>query len=169
MRFGARTRKWALTLHVASSVGWLGAVLAVLALAIGALAGSEETRRSAYVAAELVGWAVLVPLALASFATGVIQSLGTRWGLLRHYWVVFKLVITIVATVVLLLYTRTLDDFATAATHRPMTPADEALLETPSVVLHAAVATVLLAITTVLAVFKPVGLTVRGRKHAASR
>jgi hypothetical protein len=47
---------------------------------------------------ELVGWAVLVPLALASFVTGVVLSDGTPWGLFRHYWVVISLGLTILAT-----------------------------------------------------------------------
>jgi hypothetical protein len=65
--------------------------------------------RGAYLVMELTGWVVLVPLSLASLLTGLVCSLGSIWGLFRHYWVLFKLLINVVATVVLLLYMQTLD------------------------------------------------------------
>ena len=45
---------------------------------------------------------VIVPLAIASLLTGVVQALATPWGLFRHYWVVIKLFLTVFATLVLL-------------------------------------------------------------------
>ena len=41
-------------------------------------------------------------MAFASLLTGLIQSLGTPWGLFRHYRVVVKLLLTVFATAVLL-------------------------------------------------------------------
>ena len=52
---------------------------------------------------QIIANAVIVPLALAALVTGVVSALGTTWGLLRHYWVVTKLVVVVIATVVLLL------------------------------------------------------------------
>ena len=50
-----RLRKFALTMHVTSSVGWLGAVAAFLALSIAGLtSGNDETMRAAYLAMQLV-------------------------------------------------------------------------------------------------------------------
>jgi hypothetical protein len=84
-------RKLAFTAHVTSSVGWLGAVAAFLGLSIIGLTSAEAgTVRAVYLAMEATGWYVLIPLSLASLLTGLIQSLGTRWGLLRHYWVFAK-------------------------------------------------------------------------------
>jgi hypothetical protein len=166
---GFRARKLALTAHVAVSVGWLGAVTGVLALAIAGLASDDpQTVRAAYIAMDLSGWLVLVPLAVASLVTGVVQSLGTKWGLLRYYWVVAKLVINLVATVVLLMYTQTLDHLAgvAAETSGP----DLGVLQTPSVVLHAGAALALLLVATTLAVFKPRGMTRYGwRKQRAQQ
>jgi hypothetical protein len=148
-----------LTAHVAASVGWLGAVTVSLALAVAGLAADDaETARSAYVALELTGWYVLVPLSLSSLATGLVQSLGTAWGLFRHYWVVFKLLINLLATALLLMYMPTLDALANAAA-----PRREA-----SPVLHAAAAVVLLLTATVLGVYKPRGLTPYGRRRRAT-
>lgn len=158
-------RKVALTAHVATSVGWLGAVAAVLALAVAALSSEDvHTVRGAYLALELIGRFALVPLAVAALLTGIVQSLGTPWGLIRHYWVLFKLMITVVATVVLLLYMETLGYLATVAASAS-NGADQTLLQTPSVVIHAGGALVLLLVATVLAVFKPRGRTPFGLRQ----
>ncbi|GAA1294549.1 hypothetical protein GCM10009609_74890 [Pseudonocardia aurantiaca] len=156
-------RKLALTVHVTSSVGWLGAVAAVLVLAVaGMSSGDALTVRGAYLAMELVGWFVLVPLALASLLSGLVQSLGTVWGLFRHYWVLLKLLITVLATAVLLMYMETLGVLADVAAG----PADQLeLLRTPSVVLHASAALLLLLVVTILAVYKPRGRTRYGRRN----
>ena len=109
-------RKFALTLHVTASVGWLGAVMVFLGLAIiGLISESDQTVRGAYLVMEPAGWWVLLPLAIASLLTGPIQSLGTSWGLFRHYWVHFKLVITCIATGILLMYMQTFRFMAGAA------------------------------------------------------
>src|SRR5687768_1853098 len=82
MTMAPRVRKFALTAHVTSSVGWLGAVVAYLVLAIVGLTRQDPRVASAnYVAMDLVGWWVILPLCLAALATGLIQSLGSEWGL----------------------------------------------------------------------------------------
>ena len=161
-----RVRKLALTLHITTSVGWLGAVAGVLGLAVTGLASDDaDAARAAYIAMESTAWFVLAPLAIASLLTGVFQGLGTRWGLLRHYWVVFKLVITVVATGVLLLYLQTLGSLAEIARAGDDVDATASL----SPVLHAGVALLLLLVSTTLAVYKPRGLTPWGiRKRVAS-
>jgi uncharacterized membrane protein len=111
-----RLRKFALTAHVTTAVGWLGAVAVFLAIAIVALTSDDsQTVRGAYLVMEPAAWSVLVPLAFASLVTGIVQSLGTTWGLFRHYWVLFKLLITVVATIVLLAYMATFRAIASTA------------------------------------------------------
>jgi hypothetical protein len=160
-------RRFVLTLHVSASVGWLGAVAVVFALAIAGVASQDPpTVRAAYLAMDVTGWFVLVPFALASLVTGLLQSLGTKWGLFRHYWVVAKLVINVFATVVLLMYTQTLSSLADVAARTPFSSDDLSGLRSPSPVLHAGVALLLLLAATVLAVYKPRGMTRYGwRKH----
>ena len=100
-----RLRKLALMAHVTSSVGWMGAVVAFLALAVvGSTSEDAQMVRGAYLVMEPAAWWVLVPFAFASLLTGLLMSLGTTWGLFRHYWVLFKLLINLFATVVLLEY-----------------------------------------------------------------
>src|SRR5215212_10054849 len=104
MIMAPRLRKFALTAHVTSSVGWLGAVAGFLALAIAGLTSQDaQTVRAAYLAMELIGWFVLVPLSLVSLLTGLVQALGTAWGLFRHYWILVKLLINVFAAIILLL------------------------------------------------------------------
>src|SRR5216683_2203005 len=109
-------RKFALTSHVTSSVGWLGAVAGFFALAIAGLSNQNaETVRAAYIAIHLTTWFVIVPLSLAALLTGLVQSLGTTWGLFRHYWIVTKLLLTVLATILLLMHTQLVDRVAARA------------------------------------------------------
>src|SRR5829696_7708504 len=96
-------RKLLLTAHVTFSVGWLGAVLVYIVLAVTGLASRDrELARAAFMTLETVGWFVIVPCSVAALVTGVVQSLATEWGLFRHYWIVAKLVLTTLGTIILL-------------------------------------------------------------------
>ena len=160
---GPVLRKLWLTAHVTSSVGWLGAVVVFLAHAVvGMTSQDAPTVRGVYLVMEPTAWFVLVPLAFATLLTGIIQSLGTGWGLFRHYWVVVKLLITVFATIVLMAYMETFRLMAAVAADRT---ADLALVRNASPVLHAALALVLLLVATVLAVYKPWGMTPYGRSQ----
>lgn len=158
-------RKLSLLLHISSSVGWFGAVVAFLALAVvGVTSQNEQLARSAYLVMEPVAWYVIVPLNVASLVTGLLTSMVTTWGLLRHYWVLAKLLINVVATVVLLLYMRTLGYLADLARDdSAVAPRD------PSPILHTGAATVLLILAMILAVYKPRGLTGYGQRSALRR
>ena len=170
MTMSPRLRKFALTAHVTSSVGWLGAVAVFLALAVaGVTSRDAQLVRAAYLTMELTGWFVLVPLALASLLTGLVQSLGTTWGLFRHYWVLFKLLINVFATIVLLLYMQTLGSFGDVAAETTLSSDDLDVLRSPSPVLHAAAALLLLLGATTLAVYKPRGMTPYGRRKRHER
>ena len=134
-------------------------LLGYLALGIAATASSDpETVRAAWVAMELTGWLVLVPLAVGSLLTGTLLALGTRWGLLRYYWVVFAFVLTLVCTVVLVLHMPVVS--ATASVARTATPED--LQSLGGDLLHPAAGLVLLLMVLVLNVYKPPGLTPYG-------
>lgn len=163
-------RKALLVAHVVTSVGWLGAVVAFLSLAVVAVAtASPPTARALYVAMDVLGVAALVPLSLASFATGLVQSLGGAWGLLRHWWVVVKLGISVLATGVLLLYVPTLQLLGDVAASASLSD-DRGLLPSTSPVLHSAGALLVLLFAAVLSVYKPRGLTRYGwRKQRAGR
>lgn len=165
MSMGRWTRKLALTAHIVSSVGWLGAVGAFLALAGTGLATSDEQMaRAAYRAMEPITRFAIVPLALASLLTGLVSSLGTSWGLLRHYWVVIKLIVTVFAAVVLLLQLGPIAHLADAAEQATLASNDLRGARV-SLVAHAAGGLLVLLVPTVLGVYKPPGLTPFGQRR----
>jgi hypothetical protein len=165
MTLTPRLRRFVLTAHVISSVGWLGAVACSLALAVAGLTSQDaQVVRAAYLALELTGWYVLVPLSLASLLTGLVQSLGTTWGLFRHYWVLAKLVINVLATTVLLMYTQTLSYLAGVAADTTLSNEGLLGLRNPSPVVHVGAGLLLLLVAAVLAVYKPRGMTPYGQR-----
>jgi len=160
-------RKLALTVHLTSSVGWIGAVVAYLALGVAAVTSSDvQTIRAAWTAMDLTGWWVIVPLAIAALITGLVMSLGTRWGLFRHYWVLISLGLTLVCTAVLLLHMPTVSTMAAFAQ-----TADVAELRAlGGDLVHPGIGLVLLLLITGLNVYKPAGLTPYGwRKQRQER
>ena len=125
MLMTSSVRKLALTTHVTSSVGWLGAVASFLVLAIvGVTSQNAQIVRVAYIAMELLTWGVIVPFSSAALLTGIVQSLGTTWGLFRYYWIVAKLALTILATVILLVHTQPIGRVAALAAERVLSSAD---------------------------------------------
>lgn len=158
-------RKLLLTTHVTSSVGWLGAVAAFLALAVtGLTTGDLQTARAAYLAMELVAWAIIVPLSFASLLSGLVQGLGTSWGLFRHYWVVIKLILTVLATAILLLHMNPIGHLARVAEEARLSGGELAGLRL-QLVADAGAALLVLIVNTTLSVFKPRGLTRYGRRR----
>ena len=164
-----RLRKFALAAHITSSVGWIGAVAGYIALDIAAATSRDaQTLRTAYLAMELLAWYVIVPLALASLLTGLVMSVGTKWGLFRYYWVVISLLLTMIATVVLLVETQTISYFADIAAD-PTTSSDD-LRALGSTLVHSVGGTVVLLVILMLNVYKPRGMTRYGwRKQQEER
>lgn len=162
-------RKFVLTAHIIFSVGWLGAVAGFLALAVAGLLGQEvQTVRAAYVAMKLIGWFVIVPCGVATLLIGVVQSLGTKWGLFRYYWILVKFLLTVGATGLLLLHMQPTDQLAGAASEMPLSNFDFRPLRIQLVV-DAGAALLVLLVATVLSVYKPWGLTAYGRRMQRGR
>jgi uncharacterized membrane protein len=149
-----RVRKLVLIAHITTSVGWMGAVLAYIGLDVTASRTQDVDRAlAAYVAMEVVATSVIVPLALVSVVIGVINALGTPWGLFRHYWVLVKLLLTLVATAVLLAESQTIRALATAA------QAGEDPRTLPGTLVHSIGGLLVLLIVMILSVYKPRGMT----------
>lgn len=157
MTLPPRWRRFVLVTHIATSVGWLGAVLAYLALDITAVTTSSgPLARAAYLTMDVIVWSAIVPLALASVLVGVTNALVTPWGLFRHYWVLAKLVLTLFATTVLVIETATVSRFAELAR------SGSDARELPGTLPHSIGGTVVLLVVLGLSVYKPRGLTRHG-------
>ena len=160
-----RLRKLMLTVHVTTSVGWLGAILAYLALNVPAVAGDDEqAARAAYLMMDVVMRYALLPLASASLGTGIIQALGTPWGLFRHYWVTISLVFTTFAFVVLVLHLPAVADNAAVAADP-----DSDVAHLGGDLFHAVGGLGVLLVPMALNIYKPRGLTRYGWRRTQER
>jgi hypothetical protein len=158
-----RVRKLTITAHVAFSVGWLGATAAFLVLSIAGLTSHDaEVVRGACLSMNLISRFVVIPMSFAALATGLLQALGTPWGLFRYYWILVKFGLAILATSALLMH-----QFAVMgeAARRVSGAAAEALFSPDLLSLKTelvrapSVAIVFLVTATTLGVYKPWGLT----------
>jgi hypothetical protein len=166
MTMPPRLRKAMLALHISSSVGWLGAIAAYIALNVPVIAdANEQVVRAAHLMMQPVAWYAVVPLALTSVMTGIVQALGTPWGLFRHYWVLISLVLTVFATVILLLHLPAIDDLAARAAD-PAYDVDALSGD----LFHSIGGVLVLLVPLVLNLYKPRGLTRYGwRKQSDQR
>ena len=163
-------RKFVRTAHITFTVGWLGAVAGFLALAIAGLTSRDKQLMSAaYLGMDLITRFVIVPLSVVPLLlTGPILSLGTPWGLFRHYWIIAKLVINILSTVILLIHLQPIGYLSHAAAKGILSTADRNLQI--QMVLASSAGLLALLLATALAVYKPRGLTPYGwRKQYEAR
>jgi hypothetical protein len=156
-------RKFVLTVHLTASVGWIGAAIAYLSLVLAAMTSTDtQVLRAAWIAMALTGWLAIVPLAIASLLTGIVQSLGTKWGLFRHYWVLISFALTILATVVLIQHMQTVSFMADMAAEMNIADVSSIRDGLGGELVHAGVGLVVLLVIQVLNVYKPQGLTPYG-------
>jgi hypothetical protein len=148
-------RKVVLTAHVLSSVGWFGIAVLVAAAALTAGATGDQPLADGLHRAIGASLWVSVPAGLVAFATGVLLGVGTRWGLVKHWWVLVKIVLNLAVVVTDLVVVRAF--------------AHDAIVGSPQRLSHALIAhCVVLAVATVLSTFKPFG-TVRPRTRQVQR
>lgn len=163
MAFNQPLRKLVLLVHVLGSVGWTGAVAAFLALAVTGLNTLDVlTVRAVYIAMLPITWWIIVPLAVVSLVSGLLLSFCTAWGLFRHYWIIFKLLISSISLPILFLHTGIIRRVATSAMTTALGPTD--LYQDRLQLVVASTASLgALVVATFLSVYKP-----RGRTHVSS-
>lgn len=146
-----------LTAHITFSAGWLGAIAAFLALAIAGLTGQNpQIVRSMYVGMEVMAWFVIIPFCISALFTGIVQSVTTPWGLFQHYWIVVKLVLTLIATGLLLLHMQPVE-YISSITKERMLGADELQSLRIRLIADASLAIFVLLVAIALSVYKPFG------------
>jgi hypothetical protein len=171
MNLNPPLRKLALLAHLTLGVGWIGAVGAFVALAvIGVKSTDDGSVRASFVAMNLIARWVIVPFAIGALISGLVSALGTRWGLFRHYWVLIKLVLTVVALNVLVVQLAPIQALATLAADASATVVGLADAKRP--LLHSVGGIAVLLIVQVLGIYKPKGMTRYGwrmeREEASS-
>jgi hypothetical protein len=152
-------RKFALTLHIVASVGWVGIVAGFLALAVAGLVSSDANLvLASYLAMDFSYRTVVVPLGLASLTTGLVSSFVTDWGLFRHYWVVVKLLLTTPAIALMLVHIQPVRRGARVAAETISARADVSGMRL-QLVSEASAALIVLLLATALSTYKPRGRT----------
>ncbi|MFD3662295.1 DUF2269 domain-containing protein [Streptomyces sp. NPDC058659] len=160
-RLSPRRRKAILTLHVTVAVGWVGVEIAQLLLGlIGLSTDDPDVVRATRVVMEILGIELIVGVAWMTLLSGLLLALATQWGLLKHYWIAAKLVITVALMLdghfLLQHWLREQADVGTASESVGL-----------QLVISMSVALVLLVSATALSVYKPWGRTRRGRRRPA--
>ncbi|WP_115788345.1 hypothetical protein [Arthrobacter silvisoli] len=93
-------RKLVLVLHITGGVGWMGLDVGLLFLVFtGLLTDSGRTAVAVYTALGIFVPPAVIILSLLMLATGLVQGLWTKWGLVEYWWVLVKLLLGIVLTV----------------------------------------------------------------------
>ncbi|WP_298561487.1 DUF2269 domain-containing protein [Streptomyces luteogriseus] len=155
-------RRTVLVVHVTVSASWLGLSLGLLALgATAASTGSAVTVEASVRAMKLFADRLLLPVAFLTLLSGLLLSLGTKWGLARYRWVYTKFWLTLATTTATVFALRPgVNSAVTAvAAGGPLPDAGDVLFG-PVVSLSAYV------FMTAISVLKPWGKTRRGSKRS---
>ncbi len=164
-RLGARTRKGVLAVHIVSAGIWIGIDVVMAVFIVTALLADDDTKALCYRALELFAVWPLLTTGLVCLASGVVLGLGTKYGLVRYWWVAIKLVLNIVLTALVLV---ALQPTVTAAAEqgRQFAAGAPASLTVGNLIFPPIVSPTALLVAFVLAVFKPWG---RIRERPATR
>jgi hypothetical protein len=163
-------RKFVRTAHITFTIGWLGAVASFFVLAVVGLNSLDaQMVNAAYLAMKIITWYVIVPFSFVPLLfTGPILSLGTPWGLFRHYWILAKLAINILSTLILCVHLQPINYLARRTAEAVLSSADRTLQI--QMVIASGAALLALLVATSLAVYKPRGMTPFGwRKQYEKR
>ena len=155
-RLRGSAHKIALTAHILASVGWFGIAVVIAFCGIGAAATTDRSLAVAlYRTMETAPW-LSIPAGLIAVATGGVLGLGTAFGVIRHWWVVAKILIAVavIATDALLVGHVAHDAAATGEATAPLYG---------STIAHV----VVLGTAAVLSVFEPRGRTPWGTRPTA--
>lgn len=164
MALTPRGRKFAMTVHVATSVGWLGSVVAYLALAVvGFTSRDAQVSRASYLSMEVVATFVVVPFSIATLLSGIVEAITTRWGLFRHWWVLAKFALTTVAALILWQHMPAVVRMAAVAGESALSIGD-LRAQRLQLVLHAVGGLLVLLTATALSIYKPWGMTPFARR-----
>jgi hypothetical protein len=162
---GARTRKGVLVVHIVSAGAWIGIDVVMGVLVFTALLADDDTRALCYQALELFAVWPLLTTGLVCLASGVVLGLGTKWGLVRYWWVAIKLALNILLTTLVLVALRP-EVIEKAEQGRKFLAGEPASLAVGDLIFPPIVSPSALLIAFVLAVFKPWG---RIRNRPATR
>lgn len=164
-RLGARTRKSVLVVHIMSAGAWVGIDVVMAVLIFTALyTERESTKALSYRALDLFAAWALIGTGLVCLGSGVVLGLGTRFGLVRYWWVAIKLALSILLIVLVPISLRP-ELIEKAEQGRRFMAGETASLGVGDLIFPPIVSPALLLIAFILAVFKPWGLIRKGESR----
>jgi hypothetical protein len=145
-------------------------LLTLLSPVVGLTSQDVQMVRAAYLSMEVIGGFVIVPFSLAALLAGLVESLGSPWGLFRHWWVLPKFLLTTSATIVFLWHMQTIRFISRVAADMRLSATDFRALRIQLLV-HAGGGLLVLLAALVLSVYKPWGMTPYGlrKQHERSK
>ncbi|MDQ0894900.1 hypothetical protein [Agromyces ramosus] len=165
LRLSPRIRKVVLLTHIAAAGAWLGLDLVLGVLVFTAFTASAV--QSAAAAASVASFATwpLITVGLVTLVTGVLLGVGSKYGLVRYWWVLAKLVLNVVLVTLVVLVlapgTSALSGAALDSLAAGTAPTLPSTLVFPPIVSSTAV-----IVAMALAVFKPWGRVGARRRRA---
>jgi len=166
-------RKALLVLHVIAGIGWIGVDIALLVLLFTARTSNDAALvMSGFNAIGLIVPAAVPPLSLSILVTGLILGMGTRWGLVRYWWVLVKLLLSLVMTVLVFFsLVPTVRGIAVLSTTTMSADSVRASLGAlPTMLLFPpSVSLLMLSVASILSIFKPWQRTPWGREGDPER
>jgi hypothetical protein len=164
---GRRTRLAVLTVHLLAACAWIGIDVVVAVLVVAGWFGDDPALRgAAYQALATFVVGPMLTAGLASLVTGLLLGLGTKWGLLRYWWVAVKLVLNVVLCTLIVLALQP-GMSAVGAYGRALTDGQDPTGDVANLFFPPAVSLTALSLAVVLAVFKPWGRLRRTRPAAS--
>lgn len=161
-RLGVRTRRAVLITHIASAGAWLGVDVAMAVLIVSAMTTDDAgTLEFTLQALELVSIWPLLACGLLCLVSGMVLGLGSKWGLVRYWWVAVKLVLNLVLTALVLVALRG-EVTAQADLARRAASGEAVTYDLSNLIFPPTVSPTLLLVAIALSVIKPWG-RVRGR------
>lgn len=161
-RLSPALRKTIVVFHSVLGIGWMGVDIALFVLLLhGRSAVDAAEAAGSYRAIAVVVPAVVPALSVGVLVTGILLGWGTAWGLLRYWWVFLKLVLSMVMTV--MVYVGLVPAVQAIPTVSGLATGNDVRARlgelTTQLFFPPCVSFGLLAIATVLSVFKPRWLT----------
>ncbi|WP_340682674.1 hypothetical protein LCL61_28945 [Amycolatopsis coloradensis] len=161
-RLSPGKRKLWVMLHVGLSVSWLGIAISMVVLStVGYATENAELRHGAYELMHIFDLFIVIPTMMLSIITGLVVSLGSKWGLAKHWWVLLKLVIALGIPAVAIVESQWVQELA----ERTLDPAAEPGATGLTLMICMIVFSAALWTATYLSVFKPGGKTRWGKKN----
>ena len=157
-RLGPGVRKGVLLVHIASAGSWIGIDIAMAVLIFTALfTNDDRTKAVSYQAlGQFVVWSLLI-VGLICLVSGIVLGLGTKYGLVRYWWVATKLVLNLLLTALVLISLRG-EIVEKAEQGRQFLAGEQVkLAEVGDLLFPPIVSPTVLLIALILAVFKPWG------------